>query len=692
MPKKIYVEIAMHDKLTKAMDKVTGKVRKFGRSVGRVFNKLATLRNAAVIAGIGYLSKSFISAAMAVEVYSKQLEVLSGSAKKAKDQLLVIREIARTSPLETEDVVASYVRLRAVGIDLTTKSLKTLGGVAVLLNRDMTDILDGFIGLNKRTLRKMGVEIDRQTKMAEKKAVLMSDNIRKVVQNDSASIREALIELWEERFPNAIVTAADTFSAQIRVMKSNVWEFKARLGEDLLPYLKKGLDGVNDSLEGVNKNIKVFRIAIMGVVAVTRTVWNVVQMNWKPVIAAIKMAMALTVGLLKITKHVAGEIGKQWKNTGKVMGLVFRGKFKEAAAAATEAVKSIDYKKIVSIAEDSFGKIKDIGKDYAKSTIKDAKDIKNAWLDVYDAVTRKAAEEPPEGTLAKKDIFGSTAEKPTSKAKIAKVALDIDRLIAQERINLISDEYQQKIAIIDLKEQEKLDKLMAWYAQNLDQVQKYNTARNLIEKTAEKERSDVRDKETADIKAAEAERAAVIKSSAMSIQSSLSRLAVLALEESKANAEKKKKILLAIAIAEGAAAAVSGVKIAIEDSNSTYEAIIKAAAVVLEVGAITATEIAAINNASFARGTSFAPGGRSLVGEEGPEMIDLPRGSVVHTAAQTKNMMGGVSINPQITINGNADAGTVQQIGMTLNSFAEKLENGIRYGQIDLTRLGIARA
>lgn len=44
----------------------------------------------------------------------------------------------------------------------------------------------------------------------------------------------------------------------------------------------------------------------------------------------------------------------------------------------------------------------------------------------------------------------------------------------------------------------------------------------------------------------------------------------------------------------------------------------------------------------FAVGTRYAPGGMALVGERGPEMINLPRGSQVIPAAQTSQMMGGI--------------------------------------------------
>ena len=45
-----------------------------------------------------------------------------------------------------------------------------------------------------------------------------------------------------------------------------------------------------------------------------------------------------------------------------------------------------------------------------------------------------------------------------------------------------------------------------------------------------------------------------------------------------------------------------------------------------------------------ARGTSFAPGGITLVGEEGPELVEMPRGSKVYNAMQTENIFS----QPQI--------------------------------------------
>ena len=59
----------------------------------------------------------------------------------------------------------------------------------------------------------------------------------------------------------------------------------------------------------------------------------------------------------------------------------------------------------------------------------------------------------------------------------------------------------------------------------------------------------------------------------------------------------------------------------------------------------------------FARGTKNAPGGVALVGEQGPELVNLPRGSQVFPTPKTNAMLsglggGGVSVSGEFTVKG----------------------------------------
>lgn len=67
---------------------------------------------------------------------------------------------------------------------------------------------------------------------------------------------------------------------------------------------------------------------------------------------------------------------------------------------------------------------------------------------------------------------------------------------------------------------------------------------------------------------------------------------------------------------------------------------------------------------SFGVGTSFAPGGMAMVGERGPELVNLPRGSQVTSAGATKRMTAGATtIHQTINVLPGADHRSAIQAG-----------------------------
>lgn len=95
---------------------------------------------------------------------------------------------------------------------------------------------------------------------------------------------------------------------------------------------------------------------------------------------------------------------------------------------------------------------------------------------------------------------------------------------------------------------------------------------------------------------------------------------------------------------------------------------------------------------AFRMGTKGAPGGWALVGEEGPEFVNLPRGSKVVTHPETKRMLSGANID---------DILLKYQLPALQNNFAmpnvdpaitRTIERESRFAQFDYNRLGRAIA
>lgn len=63
----------------------------------------------------------------------------------------------------------------------------------------------------------------------------------------------------------------------------------------------------------------------------------------------------------------------------------------------------------------------------------------------------------------------------------------------------------------------------------------------------------------------------------------------------------------------------------------------------------------------FANGTNYAPGGLAVVGERGPELVNLPRGSRVSTAQETKGLLSGGQTSISVTLSPDLEARIIDQ-------------------------------
>jgi len=234
----------VRDLVSGPTDKMQSRMVRFAKGVNTAFSKVTgsifNLRNLIVGAVAGRAVKAFLDAGSAAETWRIQLQALVGDAGRAEALLQNMRQFAAESPLMTQDVIQSFVQLRAVGIKGAEDVVKKIGNVALIFNTEMQDVVGGFIGLQTRLLRRLGIQIERTGKTA----VLQSGDIRKVVANDTDSIRQALLEIWGERFPNAMELAGQTFEAKMAVMKSAFFELFAEVGEFILPAVKKWVDNL----------------------------------------------------------------------------------------------------------------------------------------------------------------------------------------------------------------------------------------------------------------------------------------------------------------------------------------------------------------------------------------------------------------------------------------------------------------
>ena len=92
------------------------------------------------------------------------------------------------------------------------------------------------------------------------------------------------------------------------------------------------------------------------------------------------------------------------------------------------------------------------------------------------------------------------------------------------------------------------------------------------------------------------------------------------------------------------------------------------------IGRVTGRGTATQQVGRNARGTSYWGGGLTMVGEEGPELVNLNKGAKVYSNEKTGRMMagGGSSVNNNISININGAGGNAREIANTVRKEVEK--------------------
>ncbi len=699
MPRKLEVILGVTDRATKNIQRVEGKFRRFATRTKAAMRTLLSIPSLIAGAAVIKLGGAFVGAAAKIDLFRKQLVAVTASAAEADQKLAAIREFARTSPLETEDVIRSFVKLRAVGIDPTMDQMRTLGGVAVLFGKQLEEVLDSFIGLNKRTLRRLGVEIDR----TGRQAVIASGNIRKVVEKDSASIRAALLEVWAERFPNAIETASGTFKAKVAIMRSNVFEFMARLTANFLPMLTGIVNNVADVFALLAKHANQIAAVIMAIILPVRILKNGFDLLFQTLLITGRFAINSFFMGLDTIRTLLQLIAETAKGTGKII-----------LAAVTG-----DWAAIGDIWSDAFstmgGKILDLQQKATRareSMAVDARQLGDTWdtelgnigQAMADVVTtwEKGVQKIEAADLGGTGATGAVEQKEQMigllKAQIEflKMRIEANKKAAQLVIASIEDEFVRRRVIINTGLSEELAQIDRWLQMQVITEERANEMRVNARAKAAHEIAAIEEAQTEKHRKASEERIEQERAEARArfdvadrITTQLIDLAQNALSSSRRNARERQNILAGIAIAEGAAAAVTGIATVWQDEsiNSTAAKIIMSIVVAAGIIASTAAYISDIREQSFARGTHFAPGGSALVGEEGPEFVNVPRGAQVMTAPETRQLIGGATISPTIVIQGNADDATVAKIGNTLEQFALKMRESVRLGYLDMATL-----
>jgi phage tail tape-measure protein len=230
-----------------------------GYAIGWTIRKVATLAlglakltaGAAGLAGGAFLG-GVIATTAKFEQFQIMLEGTEGSAEKAKRAMDWVRDFAKTTPYELEQVMQAFVQLKAYGIDPLDGSLVAAGDAAAGMSKDLMQAVEALADAQTgefERLKEFGI---RARVEGNKVAFTYMKNGKEITRQTTKSaveMKNAITGIWSDRFGGSMERQSKTFNGMISNLKDSWSDFMLRVGQaGVFDKVKGKLQGVLDWL------------------------------------------------------------------------------------------------------------------------------------------------------------------------------------------------------------------------------------------------------------------------------------------------------------------------------------------------------------------------------------------------------------------------------------------------------------
>ncbi|MCB1421733.1 MAG: tape measure protein [Nitratireductor sp.] len=312
-------------------------VQQFVRGIDRAKSVtrglVSAVKTAAVGIGVALLGigaagiavgKNVFGVGKQFEKLKVQLNALEGSAEAGQKAMDWITEFAKKTPLELDQVVAAYVKLRSFGMDPTNGSLQTLMDTMAATGKG-AEALDGIIlamGQAWTKSRLMGDDalqlLGRGVPVYDILAEKMGKTTAEIMKMQSAGkLGRDAIELLIEGLKDRYAGAADEFAKTSEGIESNLADiftlFRKKIADaGFYDAVKGKLQGLLDEVNRLDESGRLDEIAktisdtlVRGLETVSNIIANI-QVD--DVASAFETLVSLGVALIDIVQGVAGSV------------------------------------------------------------------------------------------------------------------------------------------------------------------------------------------------------------------------------------------------------------------------------------------------------------------------------------------------------------------------------------------------
>lgn len=216
--------------------------------------KMAGIAAGAMITGFGALGGSVIATSAKFQDFQSTLETIEGSSEAAKKALDWISDFGKKTPYDVEQVTASFVKLKAFGIDpIANDTLRILGDTASAMGKTLDQAVEMFTDASSGEFERLKEFGLRASTEGDKVTFTWSKNgkeLTKTLKKNGEEIRQFLLEQFGDRFEGAMDKKSRNWNGMISNLGDTWIDFQRRIGDaGFFDNVSKKLAWVLDSIQ-----------------------------------------------------------------------------------------------------------------------------------------------------------------------------------------------------------------------------------------------------------------------------------------------------------------------------------------------------------------------------------------------------------------------------------------------------------
>jgi hypothetical protein len=202
----------LHKELDRANRKISNFERKTQTSLKKVSNSFkAVFAGAALGVAVTKFGQSVLQTSRNIEQLKIQLETVTGSAQNAESAFAMVQNFAEQTPFQLEELVASFVKLKALGLDPSEKALKSYGNTASAMGKSLNQMIEAVADASVfefERLKEFGIKARQETDSVS----LTFQGVTTKVGKNAQEIIQYLQDIGNVQFAGAMEKQADTLS------------------------------------------------------------------------------------------------------------------------------------------------------------------------------------------------------------------------------------------------------------------------------------------------------------------------------------------------------------------------------------------------------------------------------------------------------------------------------------------------